>query len=120
MEHAATGQDDRECICVGGDPQSLLEREELEQEASLLRALADPTRLGILKLLAASDRPVCVCELVDRFPLGQPTISHHLGVLRKAGLVSAYRQGTWMYYQIQRSRVRDALACLGELVSVDE
>ena len=73
-----------------------------------LRALGDPTRLGLMALLAAQREPVCVCDLVTHFALGQPTISHHLRVLRQAGLVDCYRKGTWAYYFM----LPDALAPL--------
>lgn len=63
-----------------------------------LRAMADPTRLGLLRLLMGSDGPVCVCDLTAAFSVGQPTISHHLKVLREAGLVEVSRRGTWAYY----------------------
>ena len=64
------------------------------------KALADPTRLTILATLAASPEPVCVCELNEGFDLEQPTISHHLKVLRDAGLVTSARRGSWAYYRL--------------------
>jgi ArsR family transcriptional regulator len=71
-----------------------------------LSALAEPTRLAIVDLLAAAGEPVCVCDLVARFRLGQPTISHHLAVLRAAGLVSARRKGRWTYYRARAQALR--------------
>ena len=68
--------------------------------ASWFKALADPTRIRILNLLAVSDEPVCVCDITDQFPLGQPTISHHLKVLRDVGFVVAERRGTFMHYRV--------------------
>ena len=62
------------------------------------RALADPTRLEILRLLAAQSGPTCVCDVVAHFDLSQPTISHHLKVLREAGLLQASREGIWSFY----------------------
>jgi len=73
---------------------------EAEEYAGWFKALADPTRIRILNLLAQSDEPVCVCDIVDRFPLGQPTISHHLKVLRDVCFVVAERRGTFMYYRV--------------------
>ena|SRR5258706_2113555 len=67
---------------------------------SSLRAAADPTRLQVLRLLAAAKAPVCVCDITSRFRLSQPTISHHLGLLRRAGLVSTTRRGIWAYYTL--------------------
>jgi ArsR family transcriptional regulator len=63
-------------------------------------ALADPTRLRLLNLIAGSE--VCVCYLVEILRLGQPKISRHLAYLRKAGVVSARREGKWMHYRIER------------------
>ena len=62
------------------------------------RALGDPTRLEIFRLLAAQDAPVCACDVVDRFGLSQPTISHHLRILRQAGLVTSVKRGVWVWY----------------------
>ena len=74
------------------------------------RALADPTRVAIVnRLAAAGDGEICVCDLTAAFDLGQPTISHHLKVLRDAGLVAAERRGKWAYYRI----VPDAIERLG-------
>jgi ArsR family transcriptional regulator len=65
----------------------------------VFRALADPIRLELLALIAANG-PMCVCHLEEALPYKQPRISKHLGTLRKAGLVSSRRQGTWVYYQL--------------------
>ena len=80
---------------------------EAEASAGWFQALADPTRIRILNLLARSDEPVCVCDIVDHFPLGQPTISHHLKVLRDVRFVVAERRGTFMHYRVNH-------ACLAE------
>jgi ArsR family transcriptional regulator len=64
------------------------------------KALADPTRLEIVRLVAAQPGPVCVCDIVDRFDLSQPTISHHLKVLRDAGLLRSSKLGIWAFYEI--------------------
>jgi ArsR family transcriptional regulator len=84
--------------------------------AELFKALGDPTRLGILRLLARHDEPVCVCDITGHFALNQPTISHHLKLLREAGLVSASRRGTWAYYSARPERLLAAREALGELV----
>ena len=68
--------------------------------ARLLAALADPTRLRLLNLMAG--REVCVCYFVAILRMGQPKISRHLAYLRRAGLVSARRDGKWMHYRIRR------------------
>lgn len=64
----------------------------------LFRALADPTRLRLLNLMA--DREICVCYFIEILRLSQPKISRHLAYLRRAGIVSARRQGKWMYYRL--------------------
>ena len=86
------------CCTPPGTP-SVSEAEAVEY-AAWFKALADPTRIRILNLLAASDEPVCVCDIVDHFPLGQPAISHHLKILRDVRFVLAERRGTFMYYRV--------------------
>jgi len=70
----------------------------LHNETDLFKALGDPLRLRIMALLSQQER--CVCDLVSALDAHQSTISRHLGTLRKAGLVQARRQGTWMHYRI--------------------
>jgi ArsR family transcriptional regulator, arsenate/arsenite/antimonite-responsive transcriptional repressor len=88
-------------------------RESFEEQADLLRAAADPYRLKILAILARAEGEVCVCDFTDALPLNQPTVSHHLRLLREAGLVDCERRGTWVYYRLARGarqRLNDALA----------
>jgi ArsR family transcriptional regulator len=66
--------------------------------AGRLKALGDPTRLRILDLLAQQQAPLCVCDLTPQFSQNQPTISHHLKLLREAGLIDTEKQGFWAYY----------------------
>jgi ArsR family transcriptional regulator, arsenate/arsenite/antimonite-responsive transcriptional repressor len=66
--------------------------------AERLKALADPTRLRMLELLAGQPRPLCVCDITAQFDQRQPTISHHLRILREAGLVACEKRGVWAYY----------------------
>ena len=76
----------------------------------LFAALADPTRLRLLNLIAG--REVCVCYLVEILRLGQPKISRHLAYLRKAGVVTARREGKWMHYRITRPEGEAAISIL--------
>jgi len=69
-----------------------------EHIVSGFKALSDPTRLDIFRLIAVQDAPICACDVVARFELTQPTISHHLKVLREAGLITVSRRGVWAYY----------------------
>jgi ArsR family transcriptional regulator, arsenate/arsenite/antimonite-responsive transcriptional repressor len=64
----------------------------------MFKALGDPVRLRLLSLITSAGGEVCVCDLTAAFDLTQPTISHHLKVLREAGLVDSQRRGTWVYY----------------------
>lgn len=65
---------------------------------AIFRALGDPTRLEVFHLIASQTEAACVCDIVARFDVSQPTISHHLKVLREAGLVTVSRRGVWAYY----------------------
>lgn len=86
-----------------------LARDDAEALAARFKALADPARVAIVNRLAAADE-VCVCELNAALELAQPTVSHHLRVLREAGLVEATRRGTWAFYRL----VPEAIAQLRE------
>jgi ArsR family transcriptional regulator len=87
-----------------------------EALATAFRALADPTRVAIVNRLAASPE-CCVCDLTDAFDLSQPTISHHLRILRDAGLVESERHGTWAFYRLVPHAVEGLRAALGEPAS---
>jgi ArsR family transcriptional regulator, arsenate/arsenite/antimonite-responsive transcriptional repressor len=68
--------------------------------ARVFKALADPVRLRLLSMISGAERgEACVCELTVGFELSGPTISHHLKVLREAGLIEGDRRGTWIYYR---------------------
>ncbi|MBA2518144.1 MAG: winged helix-turn-helix transcriptional regulator [Chloroflexia bacterium] len=69
------------------------------------KALADPTRLEIFWLIAAQQEPICACDIVARFTVSQPTISHHLKVLKEAGMIAATRRGVWVHYQAEPAGV---------------
>src|SRR5947207_13309359 len=71
----------------------------IDSDVQLLQALADPTRLAIVRELAGQPE-VCACDLTDCCGVRQPTVSHHLKVLREAGVVMAERRGTWIYYRL--------------------
>jgi ArsR family transcriptional regulator len=98
-------------ICCGPEAEPLSEPER-EAIAARFKALADPTRVAIINCLSAADE-VCVCHLTETFDLSQPTISHHLKVLREAGLVESSRRGTWAYYRLVPEAVAALRAALG-------
>ena len=84
--------------------------------AGAFKALSDPVRLRLLSLIASHEGgEACVCDLAGPFDVTQPTISHHLRVLREAGLIDCERRGTWVYYWILPA----ALDRLGSLLSTD-
>ncbi|TKK91647.1 winged helix-turn-helix transcriptional regulator [Herbidospora galbida] len=72
-------------------------KDDAAELAKVLKAVADPVRLRLLSLIAARDEDTCVCDLLPEFDLSQPTISHHLKILREAGLIESERRGTWVY-----------------------
>jgi len=73
-----------------------------KEYAGCFRALADPIRIRVLNLLANNNEPVCVCEIVKHFPIQQPSISHHLKILRDSRFALAERRGAFMYYDLNR------------------
>ncbi len=99
----------------------------LDPEVRLLAALADPTRLAIVRQLA-TDVETCACDFTSCCDVGQPTVSHHLRVLREAGIVTSERRGQWIFYRlaaetaerlgaVARSFVPGGLVTVGDLVS---
>jgi ArsR family transcriptional regulator len=94
----------------------------LDDSTRTLKAFADPVRLRLLSLLS-EDREVCVCHLHEALALPQPTVSRHLAYLRKCGVVSARKEGLWVYYRLARSRTalaRILLGCLGSCLGDSE
>jgi ArsR family transcriptional regulator len=85
---------------------------ERQEIVALFKALSDPTRFEIFRLIAAQPDSICVCHITDRFDVSQPTISHHLKVLREAGLITVSRRGVWAYYAADPrglAQLRDSL-----------
>jgi ArsR family transcriptional regulator, arsenate/arsenite/antimonite-responsive transcriptional repressor len=98
-------------LCCGPDTPPL-DAAESDSLAARFRALADPTRVAIVNRLASSAE-CCVCDLNAAFNLSQATISHHLKVLRDAGLVESSRRGTWAYYRLVPEAVLELRQTLG-------
>jgi ArsR family transcriptional regulator, arsenate/arsenite/antimonite-responsive transcriptional repressor len=98
-------------LCCGPATESLAVHER-DQLAAQFKALADPTRVGIVNTLSQVNE-VCVCNLTETFDLSQPTISHHLKILREAGLVESSRRGTWAYYRIVPEAIDALRGALG-------
>ncbi|MGI6344371.1 MAG: ArsR/SmtB family transcription factor [Bacillota bacterium] len=87
----------------------------MEQTIEVLKAIAQPTRMRILLLLA--DHELCSCELVEMLGITQPAVSQQMNVLKRAGLVSERKEGTWVYYQLQREHLECTLQWLGWAIS---
>ncbi|MFD9144201.1 ArsR/SmtB family transcription factor [[Kitasatospora] papulosa] len=100
----------QECVVLGQDgtdgccPGLLtapLDEDRAEMLAKVFKALGDPVRLRLLSMIASrAGGEVCVCDLTPAFDLSQPTISHHLKLLKQAGLIDSERRGTWVYYRL--------------------
>ena len=88
----------------------------VDESVELLKALADPTRLQMIGVLKRASAPVCVCDFTAAFELSQPTISHHMGKLKDAGLVDVSRVGIWAYYRLARNLDGKTRALLEVLV----
>ncbi|MGL4304899.1 MAG: ArsR/SmtB family transcription factor [Mycobacteriaceae bacterium] len=81
--------------------------------AHMFKAISDPVRLRLLSLVASHEGgEACVCDISDSFELSQPTISHHLKVLREAGLLDCERRGTWVYYRVITTALQQLSAVL--------
>ena len=87
------------CAPLAREP---LTAEQAAELARVFKAMGDPVRLRLLSLIASHEGgEACVCDLSEVFDLTGPTISHHLKVLREAGLITGERRGTWVYYRVQ-------------------
>jgi ArsR family transcriptional regulator len=89
-----------------------VERPQAERMAAIAKALGDPIRLQLVDVLRKHAGKVCVCELTPLFDVGQPTVSHHLKVLRDAGIVDSERRGLWAYYYVIPDALEDLAAWL--------
>ncbi|HEY8374388.1 MAG TPA: metalloregulator ArsR/SmtB family transcription factor [Pseudonocardiaceae bacterium] len=93
---------DNQVLCCAPVTRGPLSETQATELARMFKALADPVRLRLLSLIAShSDGEACVCDLTGAFDLTGPTISHHLKVLREAGLLTGERRGTWVYYRMR-------------------
>jgi ArsR family transcriptional regulator len=103
---------DQDAGCCVGLASAPLSEDRAAELALVFKALGDPVRLRLLSMIASRpDGEVCVCELTPAFELSQPTISHHLKLLRQARLIDCERRGTWVYYWLI-PETTDTLAAL--------
>lgn len=100
-------------ICADPIVEPVIDRAQAERVARLAKAMGDPIRVQLLDVLRAHAGKVCVCELVPLFDVSQPTVSHHLRVLRDAGLVESEKHGLWAYYYVVPGSVDELAAWLG-------
>jgi ArsR family transcriptional regulator, arsenate/arsenite/antimonite-responsive transcriptional repressor len=91
-------------------------KRQTDPDVRLLQAAADPTRLAIIRQLSEWDS-VCACDLSSCCDVGQPTLSHHLRVLREAGWVRSERRGSWVYYWLEPGATERFKAIAGELTA---
>jgi ArsR family transcriptional regulator, arsenate/arsenite/antimonite-responsive transcriptional repressor len=91
-----------------------IERAQAERMGAIAKALGDPIRMQLVDVLRKHAGKVCVCELVPLFDLSQPTVSHHLKVLREAGIVGSERQGLWAYYYVNAGAMEELSAWLSK------
>src|SRR5215467_11888947 len=89
-----------------------VERDQAVRMAAIAKAVGDPVRLQLVDVLRKHAGKVCVCELVPLFELSQPTVSHHLKVLRDAGIVGSERSGLWAYYYVIPDALKELSAWL--------
>ena len=89
-----------------------VERGQALRMAAIAKALGDPIRLQLVDVLRRHAGKVCVCELVPLFDVSQPTLSHHLKILRQAGIVDSERRGLWAYYYVRPDALKELSAWL--------
>jgi ArsR family transcriptional regulator len=109
----ATATEVRTTECCASVLAAPLDKTDAAELASGFSALADPVRLRVLSILAASpEGEVCVCDFVEPLAKSQPTVSHHLKVLSEAGLVRGDRRGKWVWYSLNRDRLAQLRAAI--------
>ncbi len=100
-------------VCCSPDTGAALNSDEAEQLAAVLKAVAEPARLRLLSMVAASDgQEACVCDLTQPVGLSQPTVSHHMKVLVDAGLLEREKRGVWAYYRLVPARLAAVASAL--------
>lgn len=92
-----------------------LSHDDAVSQSRLLKALSDPTRLRLLSLLSQYGGQMTVQEITDCFKLEQPTVSHHIKILREAGLVDCHKKGVWAYYYVRMKALEQARNIIEDL-----
>ncbi|ADL50027.1 ArsR/SmtB family transcription factor [Clostridium cellulovorans] len=89
-----------------------------EENAKIIKALSDPSRLKIIDILSCGEK--CACEILEEFQFTQPTLSHHMKVLSDCGLVNSRKEGLWNYYSLNNSKCNKLILFLMNLVTDTE
>ena len=98
---------------AAGNPRDLLGENELQTCVAALKALGHPVRLRMVELISQQGNDICVCEFEDHFDLKQPTISHHLKILRHSGLIQSRQDGSWVRHSIDSETFAHVLEFIG-------
>lgn len=111
--------ENNEACCVPTLIEPALGAKQARKAADIFNALADPTRLTILSLIARSERgEACVCDLTASFNMGQPSISHHLKILKDADLIQGDKRGKWVYYSLVSGRDEEIKGLLDTILKI--
>ena len=105
VKHTKKRQTDGQQCCSPGIS-CKVPREELEDQARIFKAIGNPARLEILSAIANHNNDVCACDFEELVDLSQPTVSHHIKILMKAGLVEKRKDGTWNYYRVRPDTIQ--------------
>jgi len=108
-----------DCVCSDSRDSTLSEAT-IDRYATRLKALSSPVRLQMVDLIYDGGGEICVCEFMDHFDLSQPTISHHLKVLREAGLIRSRQEGTYVYHRVDTKAFTGLAELMNRLRTVQE
>ena len=117
IESIQTGECCETTGCCAPGPVLGMAVESAENLAQLFKAISSPVRVQMLDILSRHAGEVCVCDIEGQFALSQPTISHHLGVLRKAGLVQSEQRGLWAFYFVRPAALEQVRGWLAGLAT---
>ncbi|MBN9392148.1 MAG: winged helix-turn-helix transcriptional regulator [Chloroflexi bacterium] len=119
QKEGANSRGNDEACCVPTLVEPALGAKQARKAADVFNALADPTRLTILSLIARSERgEACVCDLTASFKMGQPSISHHLKILKDADLIQGDKRGKWVYYSLVVGRDEEIKGLLDTVLKI--
>jgi len=117
-DQPAPGPAGRGCCALSPDSLEMTEAD-AARLAAMFKAMGNPVRLQIVQMLSRYGGQACVCDVESLFDLSQPTISHHLKVLRQAGLIDSEQRGLWRYYFVRPAALRELQAWFGESLAAE-